>query len=103
MISSSDPRHAARQAIDEILGLVLIAFGQLGNLALGVLVGQRAVTNERHRINLDVIATTNSMRASPTPSAGMRHQRKAAAGLARLSITCVRVSGMPARSSSLAS
>ena len=40
------------------------------------------------------LLTTNSMRASPTPSAGKRHQRNAAAGLARLSITWVRVSGM---------
>ena len=39
------------------------------------------------------LLTTNSMRARPTPSAGMRHHRKAAAGLARLSITCVRVCG----------
>ena len=29
---------------------------KLGDLALGVLVGQRAVTNKRHRMNLDVIA-----------------------------------------------
>ena len=39
------------------------------------------------------LLTTNSMRASPTPSAGMRHQRNAAAGLAMLSITLVRVAG----------
>ena len=47
--------------------------------------------------------TTNSMRARPTPSAGMRHQRKAAAGLARLSMTSVLVSGALVKSISLES
>jgi hypothetical protein len=37
--------------------------------------------------------TTNSIRARPTPAAGSRHQRIAAAGLARFSMTPVRVSG----------
>jgi hypothetical protein len=44
----------------------------------------------------------NSMRARPTPLAGSRHQRKAAAGLAMFSIIAVRVFGMAARSISVA-
>ena len=48
-------------------------------------------------------ATMNSRRASPTPSAGSRHQRKAAEGSARLSMTWVRVSGSSARSVSVSS
>ena len=46
---------------------------------------------------------TNSMRASPTPSAGSCHQRKAAPGLARFSITWVSVSGRAVTSSISAS
>ena len=42
----------------------------------------------------------NSIRASPTPSAGSRHHWKAAAGLAMLTMTAVRVSGSAPRSTS---
>ena len=56
MISGGDPREAARQPVDEILGLVLIAGGELGDLALGVLVLQRVEADQRHRMDLDVVA-----------------------------------------------
>jgi hypothetical protein len=39
------------------------------------------------------IDTTNSIRARPTPSAGSRHQRKAAEGSARFSMMRVLVCG----------
>jgi hypothetical protein len=45
----------------------------------------------------------NSIRARPTPAAGSRHQRIAAAGVAMFSIIAVRVAGMAARSISRAS
>ncbi len=42
---------------------------------------------------LIMLLMMNSMRASPTPSVGRRHHRNAASGLARLSMTLVRVAG----------
>ncbi len=46
------------------------------------------------------LVTTNSIRARPTPSAGSRHQRNAAAGLARFSMILVWVVGRVVTSSS---
>jgi hypothetical protein len=44
----------------------------------------------------------NSIRASPTPRVGRRHQRKAAAGFPMFIMMSVRISGSPSRSSSVA-
>jgi hypothetical protein len=56
MVRSRDARQAARQAVDEILGLFPVALGQFRNHTLGILILERVVTDQGHRMHPDVVA-----------------------------------------------
>ena len=59
------------------------------DLALGRLVLEAVVADERHRMDADVVADDELHPGEADAVGRDRHQRKAAAGLARLSITLV--------------
>ena len=79
IVGSRDAGEAAGQAVDEILGLVVVALGQFGDRALGILVLERVVVHQRHRMHLDVVADhefhareADAVGRNPPPAEGGR-------------------------------
>ena len=86
--------------LDEVLGPVGVTAGQRRDLGAGRLVLQVVEADERHRMHLDGIRDHELHPCEPDAVDRQCHQRKAAAGLARFSMTRVRVFGTAPRSDS---
>ena len=70
MLGGGDTGQRAGEPVDEILGLVLVTCGQLRNPALGLLVLERRVADERHGMDLDVVVDDELHARQPNPVRG---------------------------------